>query len=95
LTEDDVIFSMTATPRAGGGQSFRNDIEQLAAARVGGAVFRVNEVDDDSATLTGRIPVKLATSDAELAAYLQDEIEAQEGISLALDVTIEGDVEAG
>lgn len=93
MTEDDVIFSLTATPRAGGGQTFRDDIEQLAAGPVGGAVFRINEVTDTSATLTGRIPVKLATSDTELATYLQDELESQEDISLDLEVTIEGGVE--
>ncbi|NKX51619.1 hypothetical protein HER39_13795 [Arthrobacter deserti] len=95
MAEDDVIFSMTATPRSGGGQSFRNDIEQLEGGSVGGAIFTINELTDTSATLTGRTPVKLATSDAELATYLQDEIESQEGISLDLEVTIEGDVEEG
>ncbi|MFD1211587.1 hypothetical protein ACFQ36_05980 [Arthrobacter sp. GCM10027362] len=94
MADHDISFSVIATPRAGGGETFRDDIGQLTAGPVGGATFEVEELTDSSATLTGRIPVKLATSDQELAAYLQDEIESQEGISLDLEVTIEGGIEA-
>ncbi|NKX56321.1 hypothetical protein [Arthrobacter mobilis] len=92
---DDISFSMTATPRPGGEQTFRDDIMQLAAGPVGGASFTVEELTDASATLAGTIPAELATSDGELASYLRDEIESQEGISLDVEVTIKGDVEAG
>jgi hypothetical protein len=89
MTQDAIIFTMTAVPRPGGEQSFRSHIDQIVANGAGAAVFSIVDIGNGSATLRGEVnhDPRTVTSEA-LEEYLEDVLASREGIRLNLSVNI-------
>lgn len=87
MTQDAIIFTMTAAPRPGGEQYFRNHIDHIVANGAKAAVFSIVSISDGSATFRGEVSHDPRTMTSEaLEEYLEDVLAAREGIQLNLSV---------
>jgi hypothetical protein len=89
MTQEPIIFTMTAVPRLRGEQLFLSHIDQILANGAGAAVFSIIDIANGKATLRGEMihDPRTMTSEA-LEEYLEDVLASREGIELNLSVTI-------
>lgn len=89
VTQDKIVFTVTASPRDDGGQVFRSSIQMMVENGVGGASFIPLQIGSRQAVLQGEMVAdpRLVT-ERGLAEYLEDTSASKEGIHLALDVEL-------
>ena len=85
-----IPFTMTATGRDGGRESFRTEVELISSTRLGCARMDVLRSTNLEATFRGVIPESEHTVDgASLARLLQGRLASEKGIYLDVTVSIE------
>jgi hypothetical protein len=89
VTQNKIVFTMTASPHKGGEQVFHNSIELVVENGVGGASFIPLEVGGTQAVLQGEIIAdRRLVTDRALAEYLEDTLASKESIHLDLSVVL-------
>jgi hypothetical protein len=85
-----IPFTMTATVRDGGEESFRTEVEVITSTRLGCARMEVLRSTNIEAVFRGVIPESEHTLDnASLARLLQDRLASEKRIYLDVAVSIE------
>lgn len=93
VTQDKIVFTVTASPRDGGGQVFRSSIQMMVENGVGGASFIPLHIGSRQAVLRGEMIADLRlVTERGLAEYLEDTLASKESIhlDLALELAANG-----
>jgi hypothetical protein len=89
MTAKTISFTMTATPKAGHEKEFLTDIENLSSDAVQGCYLFILAANDDRASLRGEIiPGHHTSSNNELAACLERELDSTSGVEADVEVTM-------
>jgi len=92
VTQDHIVFTLTASPHEGGEQVFRDSIDLVVEHGVGGAIFTPVEIGSTQAVLQGEIIADLRlVTERGLAEYLEDTLASKESIHLDLTLQLEAD----
>jgi hypothetical protein len=92
VTQNKIVFTLTASPHGGDEQVFRNSIGLVVENGVGAASFTPVEIGSTQAVLQGEIIADLRlVTERGLAEYLEDTLASKESIHLDLSLALEAD----